>query len=131
MKQYKPELGQLCFGNPVGIYELPEYVAAYLDYIYYEIDRVYWNRFQKEREEHWNPEIKEIEHREYYWGDEKKEAEKPNFKFKDVEIRWYKHKGRGMSCNKELTTDEWKDWFNDCLKIIRTYDITYTNFYDI
>jgi hypothetical protein len=38
----------------------------------------------------------------------------PNFRYKDIEIRWYKHIGRGMSANRIFTMDELRDAFTAC-----------------
>jgi len=38
----------------------------------------------------------------------------PNFKCGDLEIRWYKYLGRGMSVNREVTRAEWKEIFRRC-----------------
>jgi len=39
---------------------------------------------------------------------------RPNFKCGDVEVRWYKYIGRGMSVNRELSRAEWRDIFARC-----------------
>jgi hypothetical protein len=115
------ELGQMMFGNPVGEYECPEYVEALLAYLFEEMSRVYWNKNQKEFDEDGNddPEFKGIEVRPYYWGENDKEAGKPNFKYKRVEFRWYKHRGRSMTVNVSMGEAGWVKWFDDCLKCIR------------
>ncbi|HUU93150.1 MAG TPA: hypothetical protein VM238_18305 [Phycisphaerae bacterium] len=46
----------------------------------------------------------------------------PNFKFEDVEIRWYKNPGRGMSCNRKMTERQWRRWFDRCVGVIRAGD---------
>ena len=51
----------------------------------------------------------------YYWGTDEKEIEKPNFKYKSIEISWYKYLGRGM-CIPEMTYEELDDMLNECLK---------------
>ena len=51
----------------------------------------------------------------YYWGDDEKEIEKTNFKYKNIEISWYKYLGRGM-CIPEMTYEELDDMLNECLK---------------
>ena len=117
-----PELGQYAFGNPIGRYECPPLVHALLDYLLEEIGRVFWNQNQEEWESYEDPEIKGIEVRRYYWGEDEKEAIKPNFRFKDVEIRWYKYPGRGMSVNKEMSAEEWETWFEECLDTINKAD---------
>jgi len=50
-------------------------------------------------------------------------GQRPNFQHEDVEIRWYKWPGRGMSTNKDWTPTEWRDWFNRCLKMVRAFDV--------
>jgi len=119
---YEPEMGQAIFGNPMGFYECPEFVGALLKYLLEEIERVYWNVNQKEWDKNEDPKIKGIEFNSYYWGDNEEEGEKPNFKFKSVEIRWYKYVGRGMSLNKEMSEKQWRQWFDKCLKVIRKAD---------
>jgi hypothetical protein len=39
---------------------------------------------------------------------------RPNFRCGDVEVRWYKYIGRGMSVNREVTRAEWRDIFARC-----------------
>lgn len=51
----------------------------------------------------------------YYWGADEKEMEKPNFKYKNIEISWYKYLGRGMDIP-EMTYEELDDMLNECLK---------------
>lgn len=51
----------------------------------------------------------------YYWGADEKEMEKPNFKYKNIEISWYKYLGRGMDIP-EITYEELDDMLNECLK---------------
>jgi hypothetical protein len=119
--EYQQELGQMFFGNPSGDYELPGHAHAMLAYIVKEIKRVYWNNNQEQWDEE-NPGLGGIEYRRYYWGDDELESAKPNFKFKDVEVRWYKHFGRGMSTNVQKSPDEWVRWFNECLELVRSYD---------
>lgn len=124
MSSFNPELGQALFGNPTGSYALPEYVEALFFHILSEISRVYWNLNQ----ESWScrytsdPGIPGLTVRPYYWGEDEDESVKPNFVFSDVEIRWYKYTGRGMSCSHELTEKEWVKWFDACIKVIRDYE---------
>ena len=42
-----------------------------------------------------------------------------NFKWKDLEISWYKYLGRGMSMNRETSPDEIVKMMNECLSSIR------------
>lgn len=40
---------------------------------------------------------------------------KPNFKYKNIEISWYKYLGRGMDIP-EMTYEELDEMLNDCIK---------------
>lgn len=122
-KYYEPELGQISFGNPWAKYDCPEFVEALLAHLLNEISRVFWNRYQKEWNERDNPCIEGIEFRSYYWGGDKKEAKKPNFKFKNIKIFWYKYPHRGISINKEMSEKKWREWFDNCMKAIRRADV--------
>jgi len=39
---------------------------------------------------------------------------RPNFRCGDVEVRWYKYIGRGMSMNREVARTEWREIFSRC-----------------
>jgi hypothetical protein len=117
------ELGQIEFGNPMGEYDCPEYVEALIAYIFKVIERIYWNNNQVEWNRFEDPEFEGIEYRNYYWGDNEEEKSKPNFAYKDVELRWYKWFGRGMSLNVSKTPVEWVEWFDDCLEHIRKQEM--------
>ncbi len=122
LKMKDLELGQIFMGNAVGEYVCPEYVEAMIAYIFEEIDRIYWNNYQTEWDRHDDPKLKGIEFRPYCWGEDEKEKSQCNFAFKGVELRWYKNFGRGMTLNKDMTSDEWIEWFDECLKHIRKQD---------
>ena len=125
MSDYTPELGQMCFGNPTGEYEMPEYTVALFFGLWREIGRVYWNRNQEEFSNYGSddPEIPGIVVNAYWWGaDDTPESARPNFTFGDVEIRWYKYPGRGMSCNVDWEPRQWVEWFDACLEKIQGSD---------
>ena len=44
----------------------------------------------------------------------------PNFKFGGVEIRWYKHPGRGQTCNVDWDEKQWRLWLDSCMESIRS-----------
>lgn len=123
-KFYKPELGQLCFGNPWSSVACPEYIAAGLEYLAREIERVEWNIGQ---EGYTAPGSNcgveyitaEFEMRDYYWGEDQEMAQKPNFKCGDLEIRWYKRLGRGMSMNRPIDANEFFQKLDRCLNCLR------------
>ena len=107
------ELGQALFGNPVGEYDMPEYATALLHTLLHQMEIEFWKREQKNWERYEDPQIPGIVYRPYCWcncGDEHTPecpARLSNFEYDGVEIRWYKYPGRGMTCNKELTPNEW------------------------
>ena len=129
MSEYKPELGQMCFGSPPGRYAIPEYACACFEYLLAEIRRVFGNARQRVWDEYEDPEIPGIEWRPYYWSDcvcpedgphrPDCPACLPNFKAFGAEIRWYKYPGRGMSCDVDWDERRWRVWFDACLAQIR------------
>lgn len=125
------ELGQLIFGNPTGDFETEEWADALVEGLLAEIDRVYWNKNQKEWNRCADPSLDGIEFNPYYWGDiestdpeDVAEREKPNlkFSFSPLEIRWYKHPGRGQSSNLDWSPAEWCAWYVLALRVIRASD---------
>ncbi len=115
-----PEAGQLIFHpNSIGEYECPEYVVALLEAICDEIDIVFWNLNQKQWGEYEDLVDWPIEYRSFCWDEESENRLRPNFKFEDIEIRWYKHRGRSVSVNKEMSAVEWVGWFDRCLAAIK------------
>jgi hypothetical protein len=124
MGEYTPELGQLLFGCPTGRYDVPDYGVALIEWCMKEIERVYWNRNQREWDRYTDPQIPGIIYRPYYWGDDEVEMELPNFQLEgnQFEIRWYKHCWRGVSCNINYTPGQWVEWFDEVIKRIQRYD---------
>jgi len=123
MINYEPELGQSCFGNPTGEYEVSEVGKACVEHILKEVSRTFWNNNQKEWDTYVSPEFESIDIQPYYWGDDEELKKRPNLKFGDVEIRWYKHPGRGLSVNKPMTPDDWHLWLNAVIEAIRKQDV--------
>ena len=118
-------------------YEADDFIEAIFDKVLEEIRRVHWNVYQHQWEPTWHgdkvedPHIPGIEFVRYYDGcpcedDDEHKPEcrhaKPNFKHEDVEFRWYKWPGRGMSTNKDWTAQEWRDWLTRCLATVRAFD---------
>lgn len=62
------ELGQMVFGNPWGEYECPHWVDALVRELLREIERVFWNKNQREWDRCEDPKIPGVEFRPYYWG---------------------------------------------------------------
>lgn len=118
-------------------YSVDAFVEALFSAILEEITRVHWNVYQHRWGPSWHadeiedPMIDGIQFTRYYDGcpceDEDEHRPecrhaKPNFQHEDVQFRWYKYPGRGMSTNKEWTSDEWRAWFQRCLDTVRSFD---------
>jgi len=124
MQDYEPEIGQYMFGQPYKEYQCSALLEAALSSINSELCRVMWNINQ---EEYNSPfynngnsfECPVFEIKAYSWSDD----EQPyNFKYKDIEISWYKHLGRGMSIGKQITNDEIAKMLDDCLEYLYKYE---------
>lgn len=107
--------------------DCPEYIIAFLEYIENELDRVMWNITQEEYNSPFSNTGNEFtcdtfEVHSYYWGDDKKLMNRPNFKWKDVEISWYKYLGRGTNINQDITPEKAIEMLNDCLSAVRHYE---------
>lgn len=118
-------------------YECDDFIEALFMAILEEIKRVHWNIYQHTWAPSWHgdevedPEIDGILFTRYYDGchceDEPQHRPecrhaKPNFQHEDVQFRWYKYPGRGMSTNKNWTSDEWRAWFTRCLATIQAFE---------
>ena len=107
--------------------DCPEYIAAFLCYIEQELDRVMWNINQEDYPSPFRNTGNEFvcdtfEVHAYYWGDDENLINKPNFKWKDIEISWYKHIGRDLTINKEITPRKAIKLLTECLAAIRDYE---------
>jgi hypothetical protein len=114
---YAPEVGQAVFGNPSAKYDfdaMPDHYAveAMLQLLGYFTGV----------EERYAPISNTVfEMRPYYWGDDEGECDKPNFRHREsgLEIRWYKHIGRGMSVNKHVCPKCFLPIFAECMNSLR------------
>ena len=97
-------------------HDVSELLCAALEYLESEISRVYWNKHQEE----WQSAFRNtgssyrtdtFSIAAYNWGDEKDGS----FKWRDIEVNWYKNLGRGTYSNKDITPDEINEMLNDCL----------------
>ena len=118
MSDYIPQLGQIMHGNPWGDHDSPQWCDALVREILREIERVFWNKNQRQWDMRENPGIPGIEFRPYYWGNNEAEAELPNLKHGDIEVRWYKHPMRGASLNVEARADVLIPWFESVIAAI-------------
>lgn len=115
---YQPELGQMIFGQPFKEHAVSNLVDAALCHIRDELDRVMWNVNQREYDSPFGNtgntfKCDTFEVHAYSWGDD----EQPyNFKWRGIEISWYKYLGRGMSANAIITPATVSEMLDDCLK---------------
>lgn len=125
--QYEPEMGQMCFGQPWNKYACSNLCEAALMSINYELCRIMWNIHQKEYDtpflnagnvEGFKNDV--FEAHAYDWNENNEQSF--NFKWKDVEISWYKHYSRGTSCNQELTPDKINQMLDECLQSLYQYE---------
>ena len=101
-------------------------IEASLLVIRQEMDRLYWNKYQKEMSspfdntgnEYFNDvfSVKAYSWDDYNWTDE------PNFRYKGLSVAWYKYLGRAMSGT--LDTDKdlgvfLEDMIEDCFNSMR------------
>jgi hypothetical protein len=117
MNAFVPELGHLAFGQPSKQFEAPQIMHAVLSFVSDRLDMLMWNLTQKEYHSpffNYGGEFRnDVFHVEAYsWSDE---PQPYNFAWKDVRISWYKHIGRGMSANVEITPDMAAACLADCV----------------
>lgn len=94
---FEPELGQMAFSNTEWQqHDVPELAIAALRALADEIERVEWNRTQKEFSPPTNNsgshyKTDKFEMNAYCWcdGERHKKGCPPNFKWRDVIINWY------------------------------------------
>ncbi len=101
-------------------------VQAVLDRIRREMDRLYWNKYQREMNSPFDNtgtsyETPVFTVRAYSWADDDEDSRKPNFQYKDFSVEWYKHSGRGtcLTSPKEVTSEFLAQMLEDCFKAMR------------
>lgn len=105
------ELGNIMFnnGNRNQNYECPEFVIALLERIESIIENIYWN----ENQEEWDSAFRNTGNeyilgdliiKAYNWNDDYEQQY--NFKYKDIEISWYKYLGRDTTINLDLNNND-------------------------
>ena len=120
------ELGNIMFNTNINqFYECPRYITALLEAVNAVLEIKMWNKYQ---EEYSSPfantgnvfENETFKVEAYSWNDD---YEQPyNFKYKDIEISWYKYLGRDMTINKQITPDEAIKMFDDCIDSLKNLD---------
>lgn len=107
--------------------DAPRYIVALLEGIESELDRIMWNIYQEEYDSPFRNTGNEFicdtfEVHAYYWGDDDELYDRANFKCGDIEVRWYKHVGRGPYLNKPITPDEAVAMFDKCMEALKRYE---------
>jgi hypothetical protein len=119
-----PELGQWAFSNGVfHEHEVPPIWLAALEYLCGQIEIAMWNATQERYRIGSNCAEEFLagvfEMRDYCWCDGDRLGHEvgcpPNFRWRDVEINWYKHLGRGMSANVELSPESAQQMLAECV----------------
>lgn len=120
------ELGNLMFNqNKNQAYACPEYVVDLLRGIERKLEIKYWNQFQEELESPFNNtgnkiKLSNLSIQAYNWNEDKSTTY--NFKYKDLEISWYKYLGRDTTINIDPNSEGFNDkvieYYNECLELI-------------
>lgn len=130
---YEPELGQMAFGQPYKKYGVPQFLHDALDAIsgVMQINKTCgdYTPFSNSGATYKND---VFEANTYDWSecncdncfddgwtqDKCTCGWKPqeyNFKWKDIEVSWYKHSNRGATVNRVVTHQEVKQMLKECL----------------
>jgi hypothetical protein len=121
---YEPELGQAVFGQPYKKHAVSQIVDAALRLIRDRLGTVMWNIHHQDYASPFGNtgesfKCETFEVCAYSWS---REEQPFNFKWRDVEISWYKYLGRGMSANMEIPPALAAEMLDDCLAAIERYD---------
>ena len=101
-------------------------VQAVLNRIRNEMDRLYWNKNQREMNSPFDNTGASYENpvfsvRAFSWSDDEEESRKPNFQYGDFTVNWYKHVGRGtcVTSKTEITAEFLAKMLEDCFEAMR------------
>ena len=102
-------------------------IIAALDSIRKELDRLYYNKNQKEMHSPFDNTSESYENctfqvHAYYWGDDEELIHRPNFKYGNLKVYWYKNCGRGTYAvveGKPLTIEDIEEMIKECFKALR------------
>ncbi len=118
MTRYVPELGQAAFGQPYKQYKCSNLLTAALHEIESELCRVQENINQydypspfENTGNRFKCGVFEVE--AYLWNEDIPQPY--NFKWRDLEVSWYKYLGRGMSVNRIVKPNEISEMLDECM----------------
>ena len=113
-------------------YDVPLIWQAALLLLDSELCRVMWNIHQKEYDSPFInsgnkfEELDAFKVRAYDWSwdmeDDGIEKLPWNFKWRDIEIFWYKHMHRGCECRIKLTAEMASEMLEECYEAIQVYE---------
>lgn len=112
MSDYIPELGQIAFGQPWKPLE-PSYELQAAMAFFAEMMPSDENPFSNSGA---RLDTVAFSAHAYSWNED--EEQQFNFKWRDLEVSWYKYQGRGMSCNRNPSIAEIGQMVSECLPII-------------
>lgn len=93
-----------------------------------ELDRLYWNRNQKEMESPFDNTGAEYSNdtftvRAYNWNEDEEDIiAKPNFEWGPIRVYWYKHEGRGNTIYAKIGYDDpaiYSHMLNKCIEALK------------
>lgn len=120
------ELGNILFNTNINQeYDCPKYLIALLEGIDAKLRVLYWNKYQKEMDSPFSNTANSFKNDvfevcAYSWDDD---YEQPyNFKWRDVEISWYKYLGRDTTINQEIDPKKAIKLFDECIKSLDNFD---------
>ena len=94
------------------MYDCPEWVEALLRFIEEKMERVHYNKYQKQFDTpflntgaKYRDEVFEVS--AYSWNDD--DEDEINFRYKDICFSWYKHLGRCTMVNVNPQDENFKD----------------------
>lgn len=113
---YEPELGQMVFGQPYKELQCPEHVEKALKVLAYLWDIVSFTKNNPfyNTGERYDGAVFSVH--AYSWAEE--EYQQWNFKWKDIEVSWYKYLGRGMSINRKVSKEEIHLMLGQCIAVL-------------
>lgn len=114
------ELGNIMFhNNTIQSYICPEYIVVLLSDLGDRIEDITGvNPFQNTAAE-FKTETFEVE--AYNWDEDKEQPY--NFKYKEIEISWYKYLWRDTTINGRYSPNRIVEMYNDCVKAINKWEL--------
>jgi len=109
----EPEMGQILFGQPRQEYECPDEIVTFLRLLG---NAVPCNNSPCDNTgERYENVVFELH--AYSWDDDV--PQRYNFRWRDVEVSWYKYLGRGTTVNQILTSEYFAKMRDECLASVK------------